>query len=192
MDDDGPKGAEIDVQKLWSKYEDIAMHFNDLLMRLRTQSLAGIAAISTLVGLFTKDGATNIKMDWLAAMSIFIAMAFFWIAIWCLDFKYYNKLLVGAVTAIKDLEERTGKSPINSISMSTTIEAVFRKPSPEPKPKVNSTAGVFWFYVIVLLVILAGAVFSGAMYYRTAPTSAAAAPAHAPSSAPLRAASAGS
>jgi hypothetical protein len=43
---------EIDVQCLWEKYEDIAMHFNDLLIRLRTQSLAGVAALSALVGIF--------------------------------------------------------------------------------------------------------------------------------------------
>ncbi len=54
------KNEEIDVQKLWEKYEDIAMHFNDLLMRLRTQTLAGIAAVSALVGVFAKEGSTRV------------------------------------------------------------------------------------------------------------------------------------
>src|SRR5664280_1831888 len=37
------------LKDVWEKYEDIAMHFNDLLIRLRTQALAAVAAISTLV-----------------------------------------------------------------------------------------------------------------------------------------------
>jgi hypothetical protein len=67
---------EIDVQCLWEKYEDIAMHFNDLLIRLRTQSLAGVAALSALVGIFSKDGPApaNITLDWVVAEAIFGAM----------------------------------------------------------------------------------------------------------------------
>lgn len=93
-----PVKHEVDVQSLWVEYEKIAMHFNDLLMRLRTQSLAGIAAISALVGLFAKRDAGGVpQMDWFIAELIFIAMGVFWIAIWCLDMLYYNRLLSGAV-----------------------------------------------------------------------------------------------
>ena len=44
--------AEYDVKTLWVEYEKIAMHFNDLLIKLRTQSLGGLAAIGfvTLAG----------------------------------------------------------------------------------------------------------------------------------------------
>jgi hypothetical protein len=35
------------VFEVWTKYEDIAMHFNDLLIRLRTQALGAIAALGT-------------------------------------------------------------------------------------------------------------------------------------------------
>jgi hypothetical protein len=62
-----PIKHEIDVQCLWAKYEDIAMHFNDLLMRLRSQSLAGIAAVSVLVGVFSKEGIADIQLDWTVA-----------------------------------------------------------------------------------------------------------------------------
>jgi hypothetical protein len=145
------------------------MHFNDLLMRLRTQSLAGIAAVSTLVGLFTKENAANLKMDWLAATAIFLAMAAFWVAIWCLDFLYYNRLLIGAVSALRTLEAKTGKEQIDSINMSTTIESEFK--APLPKLQSSSTIGVLLFYGIVLIVILAGAWFSSRMYADSAPTS---------------------
>jgi hypothetical protein len=33
---------------VWDKYEAIAMHFNDLLIKLRTQALAAVAALSTI------------------------------------------------------------------------------------------------------------------------------------------------
>ena len=141
MTESDPKTAEIDVLALWSKHEDIAMHFNDLLMRLRSQSLAGIAAVSTLVGLFSKEGIGSIKMDWLAASAIFIAMMCFWAAIWCLDFLYYNQLLVGAVEAIKDLEAKIELGPIKSIGLSTAIDARFDKKRPNC---ANSTGGVFF------------------------------------------------
>jgi hypothetical protein len=39
---------------VWKKYEQIAMHFNDLLIRIRTQALAGVAALSAFTGLFAK------------------------------------------------------------------------------------------------------------------------------------------
>ena len=73
----------LNIQILWEKYEDIAMHFNDLLMRLRTQALAGIAAISTLVGIFTKAGTPEFQSDWLIAMYIFVAVSTFYITTVC-------------------------------------------------------------------------------------------------------------
>ena len=42
------------VFEVWKKYEEITMHFNDLLMRLRKQALAAVAALATIVGIFSK------------------------------------------------------------------------------------------------------------------------------------------
>jgi hypothetical protein len=153
---------KIDVQSLWAKYEDIAMHFNDLLMRLRSQSLAGVAAVSALVGIFSKEGALDIHMEWIVAEAIFGALGAFWIAIWCLDLLYYNRLLKGAVTALRKLEEQTKPAETfdGHIDMSTLIEAEFRQ-------KVfgfnGRFGGVVAFYVIVFLVIAAGVFFSDLM-----------------------------
>jgi hypothetical protein len=157
--------ATSDIQVLWAKYEDIAMHFNDLLMRLRSQSLAGIAAVSTLVGIFTKTGRTDAEVEWMAATAIFVAMGFFWIAIFCLDFFYYNRLLIGAVSAITELESKSASGAAVVINMSTLIDAEFR--SPTLCGKISSFTGVLWFYAIVFVVIIAGAFFSMYMYYRS-------------------------
>jgi hypothetical protein len=155
---------EIDVQCLWEKYEDIAMHFNDLLIRLRTQSLAGIAALSAVVGIFSKEGGapSNLQLDWVVAEAIFAAMIGFWIAIWCLDMVYYNRLLNGSVRAIVELEKQTddGSAFDGKIEMSRLIEAQFKEPIWNPKER--SYHGVVAFYGIVLVVLFAGFFFAHA------------------------------
>lgn len=154
--------SDSEIRQLWAKYEDIAMHFNDLLMRLRSQSVAGIAAVSTLVGIFTREGIADVHMDWLIATVIFFAMVVFWVAIFCIDSFYYNRLLLGAVAAIKDLEARTAGSI--HIDMSTRIEAEFGNPIWGFKwPRYF---GVVAFYVIVWVIIIVGAIFSCLMYLR--------------------------
>lgn len=153
--------SDFDIQDMWAKYEDIAMHFNDLLMRLRSQSLAGIAAISTLVGIFTREGIANVHLDWLVASAIFIGMALFWVAIGCLDFFYYNRLLLGAVAAIKQLEDKTVSNAL-PINMSTLIELEFKKPM--FRYVWPRFWGVIAFYAIVFVAIIAGLWFSLSMY----------------------------
>jgi hypothetical protein len=121
-----PKNSEPkqwSVHDLWAKYEDIAMHFNDLLIRLRTQALAAVAALITLVGIFTKTEPENIHLSWEIATAVLIGLAVFWIAIWIIDFRYYNRLLIGAVVALKELEAESRKDkPSLAINISTTIE----------------------------------------------------------------------
>ena len=153
---------EVSIQSLWAKYEDIAMHFNDLLMRLRTQALAGIAAISTLVGIFTKTDPSEFQSDWLIATAIFIALTTFWVAIFCLDFFYYNRLLVGAVAALKELESEAQRQKFTGIKMSTKIIGEFN--SGFFPTDISSFKGIFAFYGIVLFVLVAAAVFSSYMY----------------------------
>ena len=157
---------KIDVQSLWAKYEDIAMHFNDLLMRLRSQSLAGIAAVSVLVGVFSKEGIADIQLDWTVAEAIFVALAVFWIAILCLDLLYYNRLLIGAVKALRALEEQTepGRAFDGHIKMSTLIEAEFTTIS---SGRTSRFGGVIFFYILVFAVIVTGILWADHM--RTMP-----------------------
>ena len=159
----GPDGT--DIQSLWAKYEDIAMHFNDLLMRLRTQALAGIAAISTLAGIFARTNPSAVNSEWLIAAAIFSALALFWLAIFCLDVFYYNKLLAGAVIALKKLESEIQTRQFTSIRMSTEIISEFNNSSFIPD---KSFIGVFIFYFIVMAVITTAAVFSWHMHCITA------------------------
>ena len=44
--------------KAWEKREDIAMHFNDLIMRWRLQAIGGLAGFVTLAGFVVGDAAS--------------------------------------------------------------------------------------------------------------------------------------
>lgn len=160
MASDG-KAIEIDTQALWSKYEDIAIHFNGLLMRLRSGSLAAVAAASTVVGILADEADGDLSLDWLVAAGIFSAMSVVWIAIFCLDLFYYNKLLNGAVSAITQLESDTleGRKP-QGINLSMIVENEFTAGKSARAPK-----GVLGFYTLVFGLLIAGALFSARMSY---------------------------
>jgi hypothetical protein len=149
------------VHDLWAKYEDIAMHFNDLLIRLRTQALAGVAALSTLVGIFTKTD--SIHVSWQIASDVFVLLIMFWVAIWAIDRCYYNRLLVGAVNALRDIEQESKKANPNLvIDLSTQIELNVAHPFSDKRPfwkRFQSNLGVRLFYLIVLCALIAGARF---------------------------------
>jgi hypothetical protein len=77
---------------LWKSYEGVAMHFNDLLIRLRTQALGGVAALATLAGVLVRgDLAPKLRCGVLAGA--FLLLLLFWVAVWILDMRYYNRCL---------------------------------------------------------------------------------------------------
>ena len=152
---------EIDVQKLWEKYEEVAMHFNGLLMQLRSRSLAFIVAISALVGIFIKQGENSFISQPHLLGGVFIVLAIVWFAIFCLDFHYYNKLLTGAVKALLELECKTKKKiSVDEINLSTHVENAF---STKDNILARSFGGVIAFYCIVGGVLAA---LSGFFFYQ--------------------------
>ena len=141
--------------KTWKEYEKIASHFNDLLMKLRVQALGGVAAIAAISGIVLKDSG---KVQWGLLALAFAALIGFWIAVWVLDHRYYQRLLYGAVGAIADLE-----SDVNArfgpgvLDLSTRIETEFGRP--EGRRPV-APYGPTIFYSIVTIVLLLLLVFS--------------------------------
>ena len=126
-----------------------------LLIRLRTQALAGVAVVSTIVAVFTKTDPTSVQVSWEIATAIFIGLAAFWIAIWAVDRCYYNRLLIGAVIALHEIEAESKKSkPSLAITLSTGIEQYVAHPFSDTRSryeKFQSKFGVRAFYLIVLL-----------------------------------------
>lgn len=161
-----PAGEEgWDVKDLWDKYENIAMHFNDLLIKLRTQALGAVAVISTFVGIFSRSEIDNV-VNWGLAAAVFFFLCIFWIAIWILDVFYYNRLLLGAVDAIIALEQTSKhKTRIREIDISTKIERAVAGESPmfgkDIRDRYRKLAfGRRAFYIIVFVALVVGFVFS--------------------------------
>lgn len=149
----------FDLLTLWKKYEEVAMHFNDLLIRIRTQSLAAVAAFATVAGLLLKDESISHELRWGTLTVVFVALIIFWIAIWVLDFTYYNRLLLGAVKALIEIEKHsTEGNRVASINLSTCIEnAVALEGGAEPERRTLSQ-GRWWFYSLVCALLI-GLVF---------------------------------
>lgn len=154
-------GKHPTLFEVWSKYEEVAMHFNDLLLKIRTQALGVIATLITIVGIFAKT--SDVKLTWEMSAGAFFFLGMFWIAIWVIDFKYYNRLLLGAVLAIIDLEIISKKSAhVKEIKLSQEIERAVRGDLNEDEKGIAGklSAGRWWFYSLVFAALLIGLVVS--------------------------------
>jgi hypothetical protein len=70
-----------------------------------------------------KSGA-NTTTNWEMVTFAFSFLIIFWLAIWILEFWYYNRLLAGAADALFKMEEESKcKVRIRHIEMSTNIHA---------------------------------------------------------------------
>jgi hypothetical protein len=166
-----PEG--ISIFKVWKEYENIAMHFNELLIKLRVQALGGIAVISALVGFLSK-GDTPEDFRWGALAGVFLVLILVWVAIWFLDFRYYNLLLSGAVTGILQIEQKSKThTHIKELELSHIIEQAIRgKMSDLKGPGFWSKqywfyilgSGRHWFYILVLLSLSLALWFSTTEY----------------------------
>ncbi len=144
--------------KIWKSYEDVAMHFNDLIIRLRIQSIGGLAALTAILGIFLNDRIetnSNSLNYCIATIALFI-LIMFWVGIFFLDIFYYNRLLEGAVNGILELERSKDEFVKNKdINLSTNIELAFRKRfNHEPTRFKRILNGRILFYIIVLIALL--------------------------------------
>jgi hypothetical protein len=151
--------------RVWKHYEDVAMHFNDLIIRLRTQSIGGLAGLAAILGIFlhTQEG-NNASFNCGLAIVAIICLMLLWIAVWMLDLCYYNRLLEGSVNAILELEKNKGdflgKKEIN---LSSNIEQAFKRRFPhEPtgwyRRLVNGRNGFYGMVFLALVVILVASI----------------------------------
>jgi len=161
-----PEGTRI--FEVWKEYENIAMHFNELLIKLRMQALGGIAAISALVGFLSK-GDTPEDFRWGILASVFFILVLFWVAIWFLDFRYYNRLLLGAVAAIFQIEEKSKThTHIQELELSHIVEQAVRGKTKGLKGP-GLLSGRHWFYGLVLLALSIALFISTEEYCLKAP-----------------------
>lgn len=86
--------------QLWFHYEEIAMHFNELIIQYRLQLMGGAGALGALASYFVNskadDSESQHRLRALLSTGLFVLIA----AAALLDIGYYNELLNGAVKAI--------------------------------------------------------------------------------------------
>jgi hypothetical protein len=146
---DKPNGA-FDLFKLWKEYEGVAMHFNDLIIRLRSQSLGGVAAVATLAAVVARNDTTT-ELRWGLLAGAFFLLCMFWVAVWFLDMGYYNRLLSGAVDALLTIESESKNSMlVDRIELSTKIDERVKS------GVVGNNGHRNTFYVIVFIALLLG------------------------------------
>ncbi len=161
-----PSGSESNSYYLdaWEKHENIAMHFNDLILKVRMQALGALAAVVTVGGVLLKTVSTEQHLPWEVITSVFAILFAFWIAIWVLDFRYYNRLLMGAVDSLLVLEKAINSGAKLEFNMSHKIQASVRGGAPTFSLKGN-LAGPCIFYSIVTGVLIIGIGYSGAKLF---------------------------
>ena len=135
-----PKNFD-DVFKLWSKYEDTAMHFNDLLIKLRVQVLGGVTLSGTLAATILKEQNSD------SLRYVFLSFLVSWIAVWVLDMCYYNRLLSGAVDGIVELEQK-----FPEFQLSTKIKESVSK-------SWAKASGAMYFYSIIFFGLIMISIF---------------------------------
>lgn len=154
--------------ELWKEYEAIAMHFNDLLMRIRSGAIAAVAAVASASGVFLKGD--SIDKNWGTLAAVFGLLLILWRAVYHLDINYYNRLLVGAVNALIHLERASLRGiTVKRIRMSTEIARAVDKPSvlhwnSGKRSEFSASPAVLRFYQIVTWMLLIGMVFCTLMY----------------------------
>lgn len=118
----------INLFEAWKEYQRIAMHFNDLLMRLRSQSLAAVGALASVAGFAFKGEAGAFATNWHALVAAFGALSVFWVGIWVLDFAYYNRLLArrGKRAGAIEKASAAGKTTLDRLNLSHELREAER------------------------------------------------------------------
>jgi hypothetical protein len=110
------QSSPTDIE-IWFHYEEIAMHFNNLIMQFRLQLMGGAGVIGTvaayLIGGKVNDPGQRHWLRFLVSSGLLVLI----IAAAVLDLAYYDRLLKGAVAALLEFEKNHP-----DIQMSTRIE----------------------------------------------------------------------
>ena len=149
---------------VWERHEKIAMHFNDLILKVRMQALGALAAVVTIGGVLLKTVQPEQHLSWGVVTSVFFILLAFWIAIWLLDFLYYNRLLMGAVDSLLALEDMINSGAEIDFNMSHKIEAAVLGNVPTHRQRGTLT-GPLLFYLIVTAVLIVGVAYSSARFF---------------------------
>ena len=135
--------SQLEKFEVCKEYEKIAMHFNDLLIQLRLRALGGLGVVVAIVGVVAKFSSEGQNFWHILSVSSLV-LSLVWLSIYFLDVHYYNKLLVGAVSATVKIEQQDSVK----LELSTKIK------SHVETGNSNSSWPISMFYFIVLFILL--------------------------------------
>lgn len=141
------------VVEMWFHYEEIAMHFNELIIQYRLQLLGGMSAISAFSSYFFTKQSEDVSSFKTVRASIFTILTVVFVAAASLDLFYYSLLLEGAVQSIIELE---AKHPY--LNLSTTISSKFSGSPPNI---------IFWVYSAILVPLAGFTIYCWREVFRT-------------------------
>src|SRR6267143_493811 len=83
----------------WKTTEQVAMHFNELIMNFRLKAIGGITAAAGVFGtiLLTKGDVATTAQNFRLFAAAAVLLLPVWLAVAYIDVAYYQRLLRGAV-----------------------------------------------------------------------------------------------
>ncbi len=168
-----PSTEQAQLLRLWEKTEDVAMHFNELILNLRLKVVGAITVGAGLFGstLITRENAVTPHANYVLfefAMGFLAVVLAAFIAI---DLFYYQRLLHGAVIEAIRLERATK----GLVQLSITIERVVTgKEDPGEDKAVAVGLGRWLFYGLPLAALLLSLGFAHHADQQSAPADASA------------------
>lgn len=129
------------VVALWFHYEEVAMHFNELILQYRLHLMSGAGVVGTLASYLIGTKVPDVERRHRARFLVSLILLVLLSAAALLDLGYYNRLLLGAVEALTEFE--AAHAPIN---LSTKIEE--RVPS------------LYTIYAVYALILVPLAIFT--------------------------------
>lgn len=138
-----------DQARAWAKAEDVAVHFNELIMNFRLKAVGALTLAAGLVGtvLLNKGDSPPPQINYYSFALAMWFLAIVWVAILCLDLFYYHRLLLGAVEEAIRIEKVLGER----CQLSTLI-----KRSAEEGPRDSVARGAFYLLPLTVMVVAGG------------------------------------
>lgn len=148
----------------WKVSEDVAMHFNNLLLGFRLKAIGGIA-VGAVVGIGLKVGDLANPV---VVLSLFVGLAVIWLLVWAADFFYYYRLLAGAVDELLRLEKKLGDIHLSHL-IERRVQGAGRPegdidnllPCPAKYPGKFPSWPIWVFYGLPALILVAMTIWFG-------------------------------
>jgi len=140
---EGHTRDECEIEKIkilqaeWKTVIETQMHFNDMLMRMRTAAISVVVAIfgaaAALMGQFPDQRLSICGRKVHASVGVIFGGLVLWIVIFIMDYCYYYKMLLGAVERGQEFDRAFEKAEFygqfHLFGMTTLISTAVRRPT---------------------------------------------------------------